>query len=148
MHKSSVETASKIMFAMGIYALVMSLTWVFLTDLVFVSDFLGYTGQSYHDFLSNNPKPAEIYMITKKLLGVMLSLISFLIIIVTQKSFSKGEKWGWYTLLVCGIIFWGGLLGYRVIIGYVAPSIVTFVIGAGLFVIGIILPAKDFLKKT
>ena len=130
---------------MGIYALVMSLTWVFLTDLVFVSDFLGYTDQSYHDFLSANPKPAEIYMITKKLLGVMLSLISFVIIMVTQKSFSKGEKWGWYTLLVSGIIFWGGLLGYRIIIGYVAPSIVTFLIGAGLFVIGIILPAKDFL---
>ena len=35
------------MYAMGIYTLVMSLCWIFLIEIVFVSDFLAFTGQSY-----------------------------------------------------------------------------------------------------
>ena len=147
MQKSSVKTASKIMLAMGMYALIMSLFWIFLTEVIFVSDFLGYTGQSYSDFLASSPKPAEIYMITKKLLGITLSLISLLIILITQKSYSRAEKWSWYALLIAGFILWGSLIGYRIVIGYLAPSIVTFIIGAALFIIGILLPAKEILDK-
>ena len=147
MQGSSVKTASKFMLVMGVYALVMSLTWIFMTELIFVSDFLGYTGQSYSDFLANNQKPAEIYMITKKLLGVTLSLISLLIITINQKSYSRAEIWSWYTLLLAGIVLWGSLIGYRIVIGYLAPSIVSFIIGAALFVVGIALPAKVILGK-
>jgi len=147
MQGSSVKAASKFMLVMAVYALVMSLTWIFLTELIFVSDFLGYTGQSYSDFLASSPKPAEIYMITKKLLGVTLSLISLLIIIINQKSYRRAEKWSWYTLLIAGIVLWGSLIGYRIVIGYLAPSIVSFIIGAALFVVGITLPAREILGK-
>jgi ABC-type polysaccharide/polyol phosphate export permease len=145
MQSSSVKTGSRIMYAMGIYALVMSLFWIFLTEMIFVSDFLGYTGQSYSDFLASNPKPAEIYIVTKKLWGITMFLASLLIILITRKSYSKGEKWSWYALLIAGIMLWGSLIGYRIVIGYLAPSIVTFIIGAALFVIGIALPAKEIL---
>ena len=147
MQTSSVKMASKDMFAMGMYALVMSLFWIFLTEVVFVSDFLAYTGQSYGDYLASSPKPAELYIITKKLFGVILLLISLLIILITQKSYSRAEKWSWYALLTAGSILWGSLIGYRIVIGYLAPSIVTFIIGAALFVIGIALPAKAILGK-
>jgi len=142
---SSIKTASTIMYFMGMYTLVMSLCWIFLTEVVFVSDFLAYTGQSYSDFLASSPKPAEIYMITKKLFGVLMLLISLLILLITKKSYSKAEKWSWYALLITGIMLWGSLIGYRFIIGYLAPSIVTFIIGVALFVIGITLPAKEIL---
>ena len=145
MQTSSVKTGSRVMYAMGIYALVMSLFWIFLTELIFVSDFLGYTGQSYSDFLASNPKPAEMYIITKKLWGITMFLASLLIILITRKSYSKAEKWSWYALLIAGIMLWGSLIGYRIVIGYLAPSIVTFIIGAALFVIGIALPAKEIL---
>jgi ABC-type multidrug transport system permease subunit len=91
------------------------------------------------------PKPAELYMITKKLWGLTMLLTSFLIIFITRKSYSKGEKWSWYALLIAGTMLWGSLIGYRIVIGYLAPSIVTFIIGAALFVIGIALPAKEIL---
>ena len=142
---SSIKTASTIMYFMGMYTLVMSLCWIFLTEVVFVSDFLAYTGQSYSDFLASSPKPAEIYMITKKLFGVLMLLISLLILLITKKSYSKAEKWSWYALLITGTMLWGSLIGYRFIIGYLAPSIVTFIIGVALFVIGITLPAKEIL---
>jgi hypothetical protein len=146
MQTSSVKIASKIMYVMGIYTLVMSLFWIFLTEVIFVSDFLAFTGQSYADFLASSPEPAELYIITKKLWGVTMLLISLLIIFITKKSYSKAEKWSWYALLITGIMLWGSLMGYRFVIGYIAPSIVTFVIGTALFVIGIALPAKEILR--
>ena len=147
MKKSSLRIASTVMFGMGIYVIVMSLFWIFLTEIIFVSDFLGFTGQSYAEFLTSSPLEAEIYMVTKKLLGVFLLLIGILIVMITRKSYSKGEKWSWYALLITGAMLWGSLIGYRVVIGYVAPSIITFVIGAALFVIGVTLPAKEILGK-
>lgn len=146
MQASTVKTAAKVMYAMGVYTLVMSLFWIFLTEVVFVSDFLAYTSQSHGDFLANSPKPAELYIITKKLFGVALLLISLLIMLTTRKSYSRGEKWSWYALMTTGVGLWGSLIGYRIVIGYIAPSIVTFMIGAALFVIGIALPAKAILR--
>ena len=145
MRTSSVKTGSKVMYVVGIYTVVMSLFWIFLTEVIFVSDFLAFTGQSYADYLASSPKTAELYMITKKLWGLTMLLISFLIIFITRKSYSKGEKWSWYALLIAGTMLWGSLIGYRIVIGYLAPSIVTFIIGAALFLVGIALPAKEIL---
>ena len=147
MQPSSVRNGSRIMYVMGIYTVVMSLFWVFLTEIIFVSDFLAFTGQSYADYLAISTETAELYMITKKLWGFTMLLIGFLIIFITRKSYSKGEKWSWYALLTSGIMLWGSLIGYRFWIGYVAPSIVTFIIGTALFVVGIALPAKEILSK-
>ena len=55
--------------------------------------------------------------------------------------------WSWYALLIAGTITWGSLLGYRIVIGYIAPSMVVFIIGTILFAIAISLPAKVILKK-
>jgi len=65
-------------------------------------------------------------------------------IFITHKSYSRGEKWSWFALLIAGIITWGSLIGYKVAIGYFqpTPSSMTFIIGAILFVIGLVLPAK------
>jgi hypothetical protein len=148
MQSSSVRTGSWVMYVMGIYTLVMSLFWIFLTEVVFVSDFLAFAGLSYVEYLAVFPEPAELYMITKKLWGVMMLLISILIISITRKSYCNGEKWSWYALLIAGVMLWGSLIGYRFWIGYVAPSIITFIIGTVLFAIGIVLPAKDILPKS
>jgi len=134
------------MSAMGVYALVMSLLWVLVTEIVFVSDFAGFTGQSYAEYLAAAPAFAEMYIITKKLVGAMIAVSSILMILVTHYSYRKGERWSWYALLVAGALLWGTLIGYRVFIGYVAPSIVTFVVGAALWIIGITLPARDILS--
>ncbi|MCP8323617.1 MAG: hypothetical protein L6N96_05510 [Candidatus Methylarchaceae archaeon HK02M2] len=147
MQAPSVKIGSKVMFTMGIYALAVSLFWIFLTESMFMSDFAAYTGQSWSDFLASSPKPAELYLTTKRLFGIEIFLISLLIILITHKSYSRAEKWSWYALLIAGIILWGSLIGYRIVIGYLAPSIITFIIGAVLFVIGITLPAKEILGK-
>jgi hypothetical protein len=145
---SSVKIGSKVMLVMGVYTLVVSLLWIFLTEVAFVSDVAVYTGQTWPDFLASNPKHAELYIITKKLLGIELLLASVLIILIAQKSYSRGEKWSWYALSIAGILTWGSLIGYRIAIGYVESiGIMTFLIGIILFVIGIALPAKTILGK-
>ena len=137
------------MFAMGIYALVVSLFWIFLTEVMFVSDFAAYTGQSLSDALAGGSKCAELWLVAKRLIGVELLPVSLLMIFITRKGYSRGEKWSWYALLISGVITWGSLIGYKVVIGYFQPtaSSMTFIIGAILFVIGIVLPVKAIFGK-
>ena len=150
----SLKIASIVMTAMGIYTLVISLLWIFLTEVGFVSDFAAFTGQTWLEYLASAPKPAELYIITKKLIGVQMLPTSILIILITQKSYSKAEKWSRYTLLVAGTATWGSLIGYRIAIGYFgfdtplrAASSMTPIVGLVLTLIGSTLPAKLILGK-
>jgi hypothetical protein len=148
MKLSSIDIGSKIMFFMGAYLFVLSLLWIFLTETMFISDVLVYTGQSWSELLANSPKTAELYIITKKLIGFFLLLLSILILFITNNFYKKGEKWAWYSLLITGIFIWGGLLGYRFLIGYWASTgIITFVLGTVLFIFAIVIPAKAILGK-
>jgi hypothetical protein len=147
--KSSVKVGSSIMMAMAVFALVISILWVSITEVMFVSDFLAYTGQGLSDALAAGSKSAELWLTTKRLWGVELLAISLLTMFITARSYAKGEKWSWYALLVTGCILWGSLIGYKVAIGYFQPTIssMTFIVGAILFAIGIALPAKAILGK-
>jgi hypothetical protein len=147
--KSSVKIGSSIMMAMAVFALVISILWVSITDVLFVSDFSAYTGQSLTDALATGSKSAELWLTSKRLLGFELVGISTLMLFVTAKSYSKGERWSWYALLLTGCIFWGSLIGYKVTIGYFQPTIssMTFIVGAILFAIGMAVPAKAILGK-
>ncbi|MFW9895728.1 MAG: hypothetical protein ACFFD7_07980 [Candidatus Thorarchaeota archaeon] len=147
MKKSKLEIGSFLMLFFGMYTLIISILWIFLTEIMFVSDFAYYTGQTYALYLSNNPLFAEMYIITKKLIGFMLLGIGSIILFITKKSYSKGEKWSWFALLITGNITWGTFIGYKIMIGYIGASMVTFVVGISLLLIGLILPAKEILSK-
>jgi hypothetical protein len=138
-----------LMMAQAVYAVVLSLFWMFLTDVMFVSIFAGYTGETLADALASQSKAAELWLITQRLVGVLLFAISVLMIFVSQKSYNKGERWSWYALLIAGAVTWGSLIGYKVVTGYFDPTIssTTFIIGALLFIAGISLPAKAILGK-
>jgi len=149
MQATSTRIGLTLMMAQAVYALVLSLFWMLLTDVMFVSIFAGYTGQTLADALASQSKAAELWLITQRLVGVQLFAISVLMIFVTQKSYNKGEKWSWYALLISGAVTWGSLIGYKVVTGYFDPTIssTTFIIGALLFIMGISLPAKVVLGR-
>ena len=149
MPKSSVKIGSSIMMAMAVFALVISLLWITITEVMFVSDFLAYTGQDLADALAAGSKAAELWLTTKKLWGIELLAISLLMLFITARSYAKGEKWSWYALLVTGCILWGSLIGYKVVIGYFQPTMssMTFIVGAILFAVGLLLPAKAIFSK-
>jgi hypothetical protein len=149
LQKTSIKIGSSLMMAMAVFAFVISILWISITEVMFVSDFLAYTGQSLSDALATGSKSAELWLTAKRLWGVELLGISSLMIFITSKSYSKGEKWSWYALLVSGCILWGSLIGYKVAIGYFQPTMssMTFIVEAILFAIGIVVPAKAILGK-
>ena len=131
------------------YALVVSLAWIFVTEIMFVSIFAGYTGQTLADAIAGGSKQAELWLITQRMIGIEVLPISILMIFMTLNSYRKGEKWSWFALLIAGTVMWGGLIGYKIMTGYFDPnaSSLTFIIGAILFLIGITVPAKAILGK-
>ncbi len=137
------------MTAQAVYGLVLSLFWILVTDVMFVSIFAGYTGQTLADALASQSRPAELWLITQRLVGVELFPISVLMLSVTRKAYNRGERWSWYALLIAGAVMWGSLLGYKVVTGYFDPTLSssTFIIGAILFILGIALPAKAILGQ-
>ncbi|MFW9999108.1 MAG: hypothetical protein ACFE9Q_07055 [Candidatus Hodarchaeota archaeon] len=132
---------------MGFYILIIGILWIFVTEIMFVSDFLWYTGESYPSYLASNPIYAEIYIITKKLIGFVLLANGILVLFINNKSYKNGEKWSWFALLLSGGLTWGTFIGYKIFIGYYGGSMITFVIGAGLLVAGLAFPSKEILGK-
>ena len=148
MQASSVKVAWKVMLALGIYLAVIGLLLIFLTETMFAPDFTLFTAQSWSDFLTSSPKPAELFIITERLLGAMVLVAGLFVVLMAWKSYRKAEKWSWYTLLVTGIIGWGSSLTHSIAVGCLTGLVVVYV-GIVLFVIGIVLPAKAILgKKT
>jgi len=116
---------------------------------MFVSDFAYYTGQTYQQYLAIEPELARMYIITKKLISFILLANGIMILLITQKSYRKAEKWPWYALLIGGGISWGTFIGYKIFIVYIGISMITFVGGATLLVVGLAFPFKEILgKKT
>jgi len=142
----SVKVAWKVMLALGIYIAVIGLLLIFLTKTMFIPDFTLFTAQSWSDFLTSNPKPAELSIMVVRLLGAMTLVAGLFVILMAWKSYRKAEKWSWYTLLVTGIIGWGSSLTYYIAVGDLMGLVVVY-IGIVLFVIGIALPAKAILGK-
>lgn len=148
MKKSKLDIGSFFMICLGMYTLVISLLWIFLTETMFVSDFAHYTGLTYQQYLASDPLFAQMYIITKKLIGIMLLGNGCSILIITKKSYSKGEKWSWFASFILGGITWGTFIIYKIIIGYIGASMATFAVGAALLVVGLLLPIKEFISKN
>ena len=148
--KSSLKIGQSIMMAMAVFAFVVFILWISITEIMFVSDYLAYTGTSLSDALAAGSKSAELWLTTKRLWGVGLLGMSVLMMFVTVRSYSKGERWSWFALLFTGCILWGSLIGYKLAIGYFQPTMssMTFIVGAVLFAIGLAVPAKAILGKN
>ncbi|MFX0137713.1 MAG: hypothetical protein ACFFDN_29000 [Candidatus Hodarchaeota archaeon] len=147
MKRSKLEIGSFFMVFLGVYTIIISFLWIFLTEIMFVSDFAYYTGQTYQQYLANEPELAQMYIITKKLIGFILLANGIMILLITQKSYRKAEKWSWFALLIGGNISWGTFIVYKIYIGYIGISMITFAVGAALLVVGLVFPIKEILVK-
>jgi len=146
MQASSVKIAWKLMLVMGIYTAIIGLLLIFQTKTLFAPDFTAFTAESWSDFLAASPKLAELFIIMQRQVGAMTLIVGLFITLMSWKSYSKAEKWAWYTLLVTGVIGWGSAVAYYVVVGESIGRIMT-IAGAVVFVIAIALPAKAILGK-
>jgi hypothetical protein len=77
----------------------------------------------------------------------MILVIAILILLIQKKAYLPREKWAWFAILIAGGVTWGTFIGYKMFIGYIGASMITFVVGASLTLIGLILSAKEMLSK-
>ena len=134
---------------MGFYIIGMGILMIFVTEIMFISDFYEYTNHAYtyQEFLAINRNVAEIFILQKKVMGFMITAIGVLVLYIISKGFKKKEKWAWYALLIAGGIVWGTFIGYKLLIQYYGGSMITFLVGAALLVLGLVFSAKDILQK-
>lgn len=147
MQASKLKIGSFFISAMGAYMVVMSILWIFATEIMFVSDFQVFTGETYAQYLVSDPVHAQMYIITKKLIGIILLACGIFVLFINHMCYRKGEKWSWYALLLGGSIPWATFIIYKIFIGYYGGSMFIFVIGAILLVLGLVFPAKEILSK-
>jgi len=88
----------------------------------------------------------EFMTFTTQMLGLVMLLASLLLCVITLIPYRKGEKWSWYALLVIGGIYVFGVL-ILTYIGMTSHAPVTIIM-ALLWIVGIVLPAKEILSKT
>ena len=149
MQASSVKIGWKVMLAMGIYLAVLGVLFLLAPHGALGEEFAAFTGSSWTDFTSANPKPSELLLVTAKEKGAFILSIGVLIIAIALTSYRKGERWSWYALLVSGIIGWSGGLIYHITIGIrqALTGGLIAIIGVIIFIIAIALPAKAILGK-
>ncbi|MFX0048013.1 MAG: hypothetical protein ACFE8G_07575 [Candidatus Hermodarchaeota archaeon] len=132
---------------MGFYIIGMGILMIFVTEIMFISDFGVYTGMTYEQYFASDQLYAEIFILQKKVMGFMLCGVGVLVLFIVRMGYRKGEKWAWFALLIAGCLVWGTFIGYKILIMYYGGSMITFVVGAVLLVLGLIFPAKEILKK-
>jgi hypothetical protein len=149
MQASKLKIGSFFISAMGAYIVVMSVLWIFATEIMFVSDFEAFTKTTYAAYLADSDSTiyAQMYIITKKLIGIIFLACGIFVLFINHMSYRKGEKWSWYVLLLGGSIPWVTFIIYKIFIGYYGGSMFIFVIGAILLVLGLVFPAKEILSK-
>ncbi|NHJ25002.1 MAG: hypothetical protein EAX89_10525 [Candidatus Lokiarchaeota archaeon] len=132
---------------MGWYIIGMGLLMIFVTEIMFISDFFEYTGLTYQQYFEIDQAFAEIFILQKKVMGFMVCGIGILVLFIVQKGFQKREKWAWYALLIVGSLVWVTFIGYKIVIQYYGGSMITFVVGDILLDLGLLFSAKEILKK-
>lgn len=80
---------------MAIYLIVISLIQIFSAEAMFSGEFEAFTGDSWSDYLANSAKPAELFLINQRIIGVSMFMIGLLAALIAWKSYGKAEKWSW-----------------------------------------------------
>jgi hypothetical protein len=144
--KKSIQISFIILLIMTILALVYGLLAVIKPDLFVASSFQLYTEQSWNDYLGASPVLANYMLILERMAGGMGFAVSIAGLFVLITVFRKVEKWAWFYIATVSIIGWGNTLVAN--IAFKNPITITIIIiGLALLIIGLIIPAKDFLGK-
>jgi len=144
--KKSIQISFIILLIMTILAFVYGLLAMIKPDFFVARSFQLYTEQSWNDYLGASPILANYMLILERMaggLGVATSIGGLFVLLTV---FKKVEKWSWFYIAVVSIIGWGNILVAN--IAFKNPATITIIIiGLVLLVIGLIIPAKDFLGK-
>ena len=106
------------------------------------SDFTTFTGKSWSEYATANPKAAQLHVLDARTMGTLALTIGLLIVLIASNAYRRAEKWSWSSLLVGGGISWGLYLGYSLTVGSGGGLITMIIVGIALLILGLAVPAR------
>ena len=92
---------------MGFYIIGMGLLMIFVTEIMFMSNFGVYTGTTYEQYFASNKVFAEIFILQKKVMGFMISGVGVLVLFIVR--ISKRRKMGLVCIADCWMLSMGDI---------------------------------------
>ena len=126
-----------------VFAGAYSLLLIVRPQIVAESTLEARTGQT----LASTPDQgcAEALVIQTRHLGVMALGATIAVFFILYTGFRRLELWGWWGVLIVGLIVWGYGL-YIQIAEADTLNMILHLVGIGLLVLGVLLPVKAFFK--
>jgi hypothetical protein len=144
--KKSIQISFIILLIMTILALVYGFLAMIKPDFFVARSFQLYVEQSWNDHLSASPVLSNYILILERMAGGNGFAVSIGGLFVLFTAFKKAEKWAWFFIAAISTVGW-----VNVLVGNIAVknpiTITVIIVGLVLLVIGLLIPAKDFLGK-
>ncbi|TKJ46347.1 hypothetical protein CEE34_09025 [Candidatus Aerophobetes bacterium Ae_b3a] len=144
MGKRSVSIAWKVYLVYGMYIVVFGILLLVAPRMFAEGEFESFTSAIWTEFAQANAEAASFIELVYRSAGCMVLLVGIFTVFVALYPYRKAEAWSWWAALIVGVTTWGYMLLYTLIIGEIGP----LVLGAILFLIAIVLPAKTMLSKS
>ena len=94
----SVNIAWKIMMIPNLIMVPFGIIFMVIPDAILSNSYSLFSGQSWSTL---SPKTVEFILMTAgRMYGTYVMAMVILLFAITLKSFRKGERWSWYTLLI------------------------------------------------
>ena len=146
MIQKSVRIAWKVYLAYGIYMTVLGLLHLVVPQIMSTGQFESFTGTTWAEFTKANAAAGDFIGLSFRFLGCMILLVGIFKIFIALYPYRKAESWSWWTALTIGVVAYGFILPYGVIVGELT-MILFNLIAIVLFLVAIILPARAMLSK-
>jgi hypothetical protein len=91
--------------------------------------FDGYTGRSWAELLQTSPLTASYMVVLYRMYGIYCALFGVMASAIAATAFRRGDRWGWWTLLVCNTVALGSAMRMDWIVNAVGPFELTEYVG-------------------
>jgi hypothetical protein len=81
----------------------------------------GYTGGSWDHLLATAPKTAGYITLVFRMYGIYIVAFSLLAVAIAATAFRRGDRWGWWALLIGNSIAYVSAMTYDRIVGALGP---------------------------
>ena len=127
------------------FAAAYSFMGIFAARLIVGSNFEAISGETLNSISDEGYESALLN--TQRYLGAFALATTTAGCFILFASFRKAVKWAWWAILLVGGIAWGWGLISTLLIGDTLNSILQCV-GTGLFLLGMLLPVKEFFAES
>lgn len=137
------KVAVVILIVMLAYGGIYSLMNIIVPEVIMKSSFKAMTGKALDTVDADSLKALKASHRYMGVYAVVTVVFGFFILFA---AFRKAQKWAWWNFLIAGGIMWLWGLIHSIVIGDTA-NLIAHIIGIVIFLVGVLLPVKEFFAK-